>query len=61
MDEDSGACAVSIGAGVGEGDGEGAEDAERREWLLVRRVKVDGKKEQKAATGLRPFLRRPPL
>lgn len=61
VDEDSGACAVSIGAGVGEGDGEGAEDAERREWLLVRRVKVDGKKEQKAATGLRPFLRRPPL
>ncbi|OAQ74846.1 methionyl-tRNA formyltransferase [Purpureocillium lilacinum] len=61
VDEDSGACAVSIGAGVGEGDSEGAEDAERREWLLVRRVKVDGKKEQKAATGLRPFLRRPPL
>ncbi|UNI20541.1 Methionyl-tRNA formyltransferase [Purpureocillium takamizusanense] len=63
VDEASGTCAVSVGKAVGveeEGEGDGA-DANCREWLMVRRVKVDGKKEQNAATGLRPFLRRPPL
>ncbi|KAJ6443190.1 methionyl-tRNA formyltransferase [Purpureocillium lavendulum] len=65
VDEGSGACAVSVGESVGE-EAEEGDDAERRhgrrrEWVVVRRVKVDGKKEQSAATGLRPFLRRPPL
>lgn len=44
VDEGSGCCTVRIREGL---------------WIRVRRVKVDGKPEQAAANGLRPFMTKP--